>query len=71
MLGLELQSAEVPIGEGLALARGDTLDDAPDDALWLGAGEAGRPNMLAVLTVESRPGDLCRCRAPACASGGC
>jgi hypothetical protein len=58
VLGLELQSREVPIAEGLSLARGDTVDDVPDDALWLGAGEAGRPNTLAVLTVESRPGDL-------------
>lgn len=58
VLGLELRSEEVPIGEGLALVRGDAVDDAPDDALWLGAGEAGRPNTLAVITVESRPGDL-------------
>ncbi len=58
VLGLELRSAEVPIGEGLALVRGDAVDDAPDDALWLGAGEAGRPNTLAVITVESRLGDL-------------
>ena len=58
MLGLELQSPEVPIGEGLALVRGDAIEEAPDDALWMGAGEGGRPKTLAVLTVESRPGDL-------------
>jgi hypothetical protein len=58
VLGLELQSPEIVIGEGLSLTRGDAVDDVPDDALWLGAGEAGRPNTLAVLTVEGRPGDL-------------
>jgi hypothetical protein len=58
VLGLELRSSELAIGEGLSLVRGDALDEAPDDALWLGAGEAGRPNTLAVLTVEGRSADL-------------
>ena len=57
LLGLELGSTEVPIGEGLALVRGDALSDAPDDAVWLGAGEGARPNVLAVLTEEARSGE--------------
>lgn len=55
--GLELATPEVPIGEGLALVRGDALSDAPDDAVWLGAGEGGRPNVLAVLTEEAKAGE--------------
>jgi hypothetical protein len=57
LLGLELATPEVPIGEGLALVRGDALSDAPDDAVWLGAGDGGRPNVLAVLTEEARSGE--------------
>jgi hypothetical protein len=57
LLGIELATPEVPIGEGLALVRGDALTDAPDDAVWLGAGEGVRPNVLAVLTEEAKSGE--------------
>ncbi len=48
-LALEPESDEVPLGEGLSLARGETLPDAPADAVWADAEE---PNVLAVLTVS-------------------
>ncbi|HEX3317668.1 MAG TPA: hypothetical protein VHR88_06600, partial [Solirubrobacteraceae bacterium] len=44
--GLALASDEVPIGEGLTLARADAIVDAPDD--FVGEGDAA----VAVLTVE-------------------
>jgi hypothetical protein len=51
LLGLALDpvSDEVPLGEGLSLVRGETLPDAPADAVWADADE---PNVLAVLTVS-------------------
>jgi hypothetical protein len=49
--GLELDSAEVVLAEGFALARGDTLPEVPQEAVWEGAGD-GLPNVLAVAAVE-------------------
>ncbi len=47
-LALDPKSREVPLGDGLSLMRGDSLDDAPADAVW---GESEDPHVLAVLTV--------------------
>lgn len=57
LLGLDLDSDELPLGDGLALVRGDCLgEDAPAEALW--APGAGAPHLLAVLRWEDAPGDL-------------
>ena len=48
-LALDPESDEVPLGDGLSLVRGETLPDAPADAVWADAEE---PNVLAVLTVS-------------------
>ncbi|MDP9346739.1 MAG: hypothetical protein M3P44_13695 [Actinomycetota bacterium] len=57
LLGLELDSDELALGDGLTLVRGDALaEDAPAEALW--AAGAGRPHLLAVLRWEDAPGDL-------------
>ena len=50
LLGIALDgdTSEIALGEGLALVRGDALDDAPPDAVW---GDAEDPQVLAVLTV--------------------
>jgi hypothetical protein len=55
LLGLQLESAEVAMGDGLALMRGDALDDAPADAVWPRGG--GTPHVLAVLRWEAAAGD--------------
>jgi hypothetical protein len=56
ILGLALQSAEVPLGEGLALVRGDAADEnTPDEAIW--APGAAEPRVLAVLRWEAAAGD--------------
>jgi hypothetical protein len=56
LLGLDVASPEVPLGDGLALVRGDAFpEDAPAEALW--APGAQRPHLLAVLRWESAPGD--------------
>ncbi len=47
-IALDRETSEIALGEGLALVRGDSLDDAPPDAVW---GDAEEPNVLAVLTV--------------------
>ena len=47
-IGLEGETKEVALGDGLALVRGDTLDDAPPDAVW---GDGEDPHVLIVLTV--------------------
>jgi len=58
VLGLALQSAEVPIGEGLTLVRGDALPDAPEAAVWTTVrGHGERPNVLAALTAEGEDRD--------------
>ena len=54
LLGLQLVSAEVPMGQGLSLIRGDALPDAPPEALWSGSSE--EPAVLACLTLTNDPG---------------
>ena len=50
LLGIALhrETTEVALGDGLSLVRGDTLDDAPPDAVW---GDAEEPQVLIVLAV--------------------
>ncbi len=50
VLGVALgeETSELPFGEGLSLVRGETLSEAPADAVW---GEGEEPNVLAVLSV--------------------
>ncbi|HEU4979453.1 MAG TPA: hypothetical protein VFT42_11190 [Solirubrobacteraceae bacterium] len=55
VLGLEIASEEVPLGDGLALVRGDLLEEAPPEARW--ARGAERPHVVAVLRWEDAPGD--------------
>src|SRR5207302_10268920 len=55
--GLELRSEQLALDEGLALVRGDTVDGAPPEAVWAKPVESTAPNVLAVLTVETGPGD--------------
>jgi hypothetical protein len=52
-LALEHSTQELPIGEGLALVRGDALPDAPAEAMW---GDGEEPHVLAVLTVAEERG---------------
>ena len=54
VLGLEIAGDEVPIGEGLMLARGDGCADAPDEAR---RSRGDGPHTLAVLRWEPAPGD--------------
>jgi hypothetical protein len=54
VLGLRLVSAEVPLGQGLSLVRGEELQEAPAEAVWpAGADDAC---VLACLTVTNDPG---------------
>ncbi len=55
--GLQLVSDEVPIAEGLALVRGDTVQDAPAEAVWSRPVPDDAPNVLASLTLERAPGE--------------
>jgi hypothetical protein len=50
LLGVALEpgSEEVALGDGLSLQSGDSLTDAPSDAVW---GESDEPNVLIVLTI--------------------
>lgn len=58
LLGLELEMKEIALGDGFALVRGDTLGDAPPEAVWGDAGGgAEHPGTLITLTVETKPGD--------------
>ncbi len=50
-LSLDPTSHEIPLGDGLSLVRGDTLPDAPVEAVW---GETEEPHVLAVLTVSQQ-----------------
>jgi hypothetical protein len=54
LLGLRLESAEVALGQGLALVRGDQLEDAPAEAVWPAG--CDEPCVLACLTVTNDPG---------------
>jgi len=55
LLGLDLASDEVPLGDGLMLVRGEALADAPPDALWASSADE-RPGVLAVLELEGDGG---------------
>jgi hypothetical protein len=56
LLGLDVASSEVALGDGLTLVRGDAFpEDAPGEALW--APGAPRAHLLAVLRWEAAPGD--------------
>ncbi len=54
VLGLRLESAEVPLGQGLALVCGDELVGAPAEAVWPAGSEA--PSVLACLTLTNDAG---------------
>jgi hypothetical protein len=54
LLGLRLESAEVALGQGLALVRGDQLEDAPAEAVWPAG--CDEPCVLACMTVTNDPG---------------
>jgi hypothetical protein len=47
-VALDTETPELPLGDGLSLVRGETLPDAPADAVW---GDGEEPNVLAVLSV--------------------
>jgi hypothetical protein len=53
LLGLQLVSAEVPLGKGLSLIRGDELPDAPAEAVW--AAGSDEPCVLACVTLTDDP----------------
>jgi len=50
--GVELESNHVPFGEGLALVRGESFEDAPPEAVWGLERERTRPSTLVVLSEE-------------------
>ena len=52
LLGIALESDEVALGDGLSLARGESLPDVPPEAVWSTPGEVEHGAVLAVLTVE-------------------
>jgi hypothetical protein len=54
LFGLRLVSAEVPLGQGLSLIRGEELQDAPAEAVWPPGADA--PSVLACLTLTNDPG---------------
>ena len=54
LLGLRLVSAEVPLGQGLSLIRGEELPDAPAEAVW--PSNADEPSVLVCLTLTNDPG---------------
>jgi hypothetical protein len=51
LLGIALDptTGELTLGDGLSLIRGETLTDAPAEAVW---GDGEEPNVLAMLTVS-------------------
>jgi hypothetical protein len=56
LLGVEIASPELALGEGLTLVQGDAFpEDAPADALW--APGAQRPHLLVVVRWEAAAGD--------------
>ena len=55
VIGLDLASDEVAIGDGLTLVRGEAFAEAPEEARW-SRGDGG-PQALAVLRWEPAPGD--------------
>ena len=54
LFGLRIESIEIPLGQGLALMRGDELPDAPAEAVW--AAGSDEPCVLASLTHTNDPG---------------
>jgi hypothetical protein len=54
VLGLQIVSAEVPLGQGMSLVRGDELPGAPADAVWPAG--ADEPCVLACVTLTDDPG---------------
>ena len=56
LLGLEIASPELALGEGLTLVQGSAFpEDAPTDALW--APGARRAHLLVVVRWEAAAGD--------------
>ena len=55
LYGLETVSAEVPLGDGLVLARGDEYPEAPDPARW--SRLDGSSQTLVVASFDPVPGD--------------
>jgi hypothetical protein len=56
-VALDPQTDELDLGDGLSLVRGDTMPDAPSEAIWGHPGEVGgeEPGVLAVLrTAQDR-----------------
>jgi hypothetical protein len=54
VLGLQIVGAELPLGQGMSLVRGDELPGAPADAVWPAG--ADEPCVLACLTLTDDPG---------------
>jgi len=50
--GLDLESDDVPLGDGLSLARGDAVDGAPAEAVWGLDRERTKPATLLVLRAD-------------------
>ncbi|MDX6642046.1 MAG: hypothetical protein QOD76_8 [Solirubrobacteraceae bacterium] len=57
VLGIELDSDELPLEEGFSLVRGDTLADAPAEAVWQSGVAGERANVIALLGTERGEGD--------------
>ncbi len=57
LFGLRPDSPEVALGGGLALVRGETLPDAPPQAVWGLSGERSEAAALVVLEREEPTGD--------------
>jgi len=55
LLGLQIVSAEVPLGQGMSLIRGDELPAAPAEAIWCAGSD--EPCVLACLTLTEDPGE--------------
>jgi len=56
LLGVELGSEEVSLGDGLTLARGERFDDAPDEARW--SRLDGSPQTIVIVRRAPIPGDV-------------
>jgi hypothetical protein len=56
VLGMTIASEEVDLGDGVTLVRGETIPDAPTEAVWH-ATQPDEANVLAVVTLESATGE--------------
>ena len=56
LLGVELGSEEVALGDGLTLVRGERFDDAPDEARW--SRVDGSAQTLVIVRRSPVPGDV-------------